>query len=262
MINRRWQEQYTKFGSYEHEIARGNVKGAYPFVSYGKLSTTGAVSDTLIQDHDGTVLLVPQAPGIQMSIVSSSANDAAAGTGARTIVIEYLDKNLDYSFELITLNGTTPVNTVATDIRWVQAIHVATAGTGAKTAGTISLSNSSNVYAQIKPNERTSHSSLRRVPRNKRLFISSMYAGSDSGSSASRVLVELLNTQINGFNQQETGLFYSQAGVSLQDNSTTLSLNVPLPVDAGHIVGFVATGDKAATITAGFIGWVEDAVQI
>jgi hypothetical protein len=262
VINRQWQDQYTKFGSYEHEIARGNVKGAYPFSSYGKLTTTGAASDVLIQDHDGSTLLVPPAPGVQMSIVSNSANDAAAGTGARTIVIEYLDGNLDFSFELITLNGTTPVNTIATDIRWVQAMHVATAGSGGKAAGQIDLNYNGNTYSRIITNERTSHSSLRRVPRNKKLFITSIYAGSDSGSSASRVLVELLLTQINGLDQQETGLFYSQAGIALQDNSTTLSLNMPLPVEAGHIIGFNATCDKAATITAGFIGWIEDAMQI
>lgn len=262
MIDRRWQEQYTKFGSYEHEIARGNVKGAYPFYSYGKLTTAGAAADVLVQDHDGTVMRVPPSPGVQMSIVSSSANDAAAGTGARTIVIEYLDGNLDYSFELITLNGTTPVNTVATDIRWVQTMHVATAGTGAKAAGTINLSYSGNVYSQIAIGERTAHSSLRRVPRGKKLFVSALYAGADSGTATARVLVEFLTTQINGLNQQETGLFYSQAGISVQDNSTSLSLNIPLPVDEGHILGFNATTDKGASITAGFIGWIEDAVQI
>lgn len=262
MINRRWQEQYTKFGSYEHEIARGNVKGAFPFFSYGKLEVTGSVTDVLIQDHDGTVLRVPPIPGVQMSIVSTSANDAAAGTGARTIVIEYLDGNLDYSFELITLNGTTPVNTVATDIRWVQAMYLATAGTSGKTAVQINLSYDGNSYSRIIANERTSHSSLRRVPRNKRLLINSMYAGSDSSSSDARVLVELLITQINGLDQQESGLFYSQAGIALKDSSTTLSLNMPLPIEAGHIVGFNATSDKAAKITAGFIGWIEDAVRI
>lgn len=262
MINRQWQDQYTKFGSYEHEIARNNVKGAFPFFSYGRLTTSGAATDVLVQDHDGTVLRVPPIPGVQMSIASTSANDAAAGTGARTIVIEYLDGNLDYSFELITLNGTTPVNTVATDIRWVQVMHVATAGTGEKAAGQINLSFDGNTYSRISTNRRTANSSLRRVPRNKQLFINSMYAGSDSGSSASRVLVEWFITQINGLNQQETGLYYSQIGISLQDNSTTLSLNMPLPIEAGHIVGFNATCDKAATITAGFIGWIEDFVRI
>lgn len=63
---RNWQEQYTKFGSYEHEIARGNVRGAYPISGYGKLVASSAVTNTLIQTQDGSVLHVPQS--VQMSM--------------------------------------------------------------------------------------------------------------------------------------------------------------------------------------------------
>lgn len=254
MIDSHWTQQYTKYGTYEQEIARGNVRGAYPVSAYGKLIASGASTRTLVQTQDGTSLHVPQ--GVQMSLVSTSANDAAGGSGVRTVVLEYLNGDLDYSFELITLNGLTPVNTLATDIRWVYAIHMATAGNGGVAAGNITISNG-DTYAQMTAGQRSSHSSFYRVPRQKTLYVSSMYGGSSSGSAATSVLLEFCTSQIDGLNQQETGLVYSQAGISLQDSSTTLSLNVPLPVAAGHIAGFIATCDKGATITAGFIGWVE-----
>ena len=254
MIDLHWTQQYTKYGTYEQEIARGNVRGAYPVSAYGKLIASGASTRTLVQTQDGTSLHVPQ--GVQMSLVSTSANDAAGGSGVRTVVLEYLNGDLDYSFELITLNGLTPVSTLATDIRWVYAIHMATAGNGGVAAGNITISNG-DTYAQMTAGQRSSHSSFYRVPRQKTLYVSSMYGGSSSGSAATSVLLEFCTSQIDGLNQQETGLVYSQAGISLQDSSTTLSLNVPLPVAAGHIAGFIATCDKGATITAGFIGWVE-----
>jgi hypothetical protein len=254
---RNWQEQYTKFGSYEHEIARGNVRGAYPVSMYGKLIAASSVTNTLIQTQDGTSLRVPQ--GVQMSVTSTSANDTAGGTGARTIIIEYLNGNLDASVEVLTLNGLTPVLTQATDIRWVQNIFVATAGNGGVAAGTISISHNSTIYDQILVGERASHSSFYRVPRNKRLYLTAMYAGASSGTAATSVLVELTVTKVDGLDQQETGLFYKVAGIALQDVSTTLPLAMPFPIEAGQIVGFVATCDKGATITAGFMGWIEDA---
>ena len=70
-------------------------------------------------------------------------------------------------------------------------------------------------------------------------------------------VIELVTTQIDGLDQQETGLYYKQAGISLQDNSQSLTFAMPFPVSAGHIVGYIATVDKGATITAGFTGWVE-----
>ena len=251
----RWREQYLNTGSYEHEIARGNVRGAYPYAAYGRLTTNGSVTDVLLRDDDGTTLVVPQ--GVQMTLVSSSASDSAAGTGARTVVVEYLNGDLDYSFELVTLNGTTPVNMVATDVRWVQAVHVATVGSGAKAAGNITVTNGGVTYLRVSAGERTSYNSLTRVPRQRRLFVTQMYAGSNSGSAAARVKVEAVTTQINGLDQSETGLYYKVAGIAMQDGSTTLSLTAPFPVNAGQIFGYVATTDKAATITAGYMGWIE-----
>lgn len=251
----RWREQYLNTGSYEHEIARGNVRGAYPYAAYGKLVTNGTTTNVMVRDHDNTALVVPQ--GVQLSVVSDSVNDGVGGTGARTVVIEYLNGQLDYSFEIVTLNGTTPVLTLATDVRWVQAVHVATVGSGNAAAGNISVSHSDTTYLRLSAGERTSHNSFTRVPRQRRLFITEMYAGANSGSSASRVTVEAVSTQINGLDQSETGLFYKVAGIALQDNSTTLSLTAPFPVNAGQIFGFIATTDKAATITAGYMGWIE-----
>lgn len=254
-IDHRWQQQYLKTGSYEQEISRGNVRGAYPFTGYGKVVLAGASTRTLVRDQDGTTLTVPQS--VRMTLVSTSAEDSAAGTGARTVVIEYLNGNLDMSVELVTLNGLTPVQTVAADIRWVQAIYVATAGSTRAAVGTIDLTNNSTVYARVMPGERSTSNSFKRVPRGKCLYISSIYAGCSSGTAATTATIELVTTQVDGLDQQETGLFYRHAGISLQDTSQAMTLEMPFPVQAGHIVGYVASVDKGATITAGFTGWVE-----
>lgn len=52
-----------------------------------------------------------------LEVVSSNANDTAAGTGARTCFIQGLDSSLNTISETVTLNGTTPVQTVNTYFR-------------------------------------------------------------------------------------------------------------------------------------------------
>lgn len=80
------------------------------------------------------------ASAAQRSVGSSSANDTSAGTGARSVVVKYFDGAGDGPFEeTVTLNGTTPVNTVATDIRFIESIRVETVGSGGANAGTITL---------------------------------------------------------------------------------------------------------------------------
>lgn len=81
-----------------------------------------------------------QTTNAQRSLVSASANDAAAGTGARTVRITYYDQALAGPFtETVTLNGTSAVNTVATNICYIERMDVLTVGSTGSNAGIISL---------------------------------------------------------------------------------------------------------------------------
>lgn len=75
------------------------------------------------------------------SMKSSSAVDTnSAGTGARTVIITYYDDTLAGPFtETINLNGTTAVNTVATNICFVESLYVMTVGSQLGNVGAISL---------------------------------------------------------------------------------------------------------------------------
>lgn len=81
-----------------------------------------------------------QTTNAQRSIASSAATDSAAGTGARTVLIEYFDSVGNGPFtETVTLNGTTYVNTVATNICFIEHMTVVTAGSTGVNAGIITL---------------------------------------------------------------------------------------------------------------------------
>lgn len=86
-----------------------------------------------------------------ISVVSTSADDAAAGTGARTVRLLGLDGSYNEITEDVTLNGTTPVNTVATFWR-LHSASVQSAGAGGFNVGTITFrhtTTTSNVFLSM-----------------------------------------------------------------------------------------------------------------
>ncbi len=103
--------------------------------SYGYTGTS-AVTVKAVR----ATVYTPPGNNAQRSIVSTSVNDAAAGSGARTVKITYFDATGAGPFtETLTLNGTTAVNTVGTNIAFIERIDVLTVGAGGSNAGTINL---------------------------------------------------------------------------------------------------------------------------
>jgi hypothetical protein len=71
-----------------------------------------------------------------MKVSSSSANDTANGTGARTVYVEGLDANHEEISEIVTLSGQTAVLTAQSFLH-INNAYVATAGSGLSAAGDI-----------------------------------------------------------------------------------------------------------------------------
>lgn len=84
-------------------------------------------------------------------IISTSANDAAAGTGARTVGFTYLDDAGDWQEGSVTLNGTTGVDTGVSGVRCFRA-KCTSFGSGATNAGDITIrhiTTTSNIFVDI-----------------------------------------------------------------------------------------------------------------
>lgn len=119
----------------------GNLTVVNSFVSgstgnaFGRVATA-ATTEVAVRQTAYT----EQTANFQGSVVSSSANDAAAGTGARTIRITYYDAAMAGPFtEDVTLNGVTPVNLVGLNHCYIEKIVVLTVGSTRSNVGTISL---------------------------------------------------------------------------------------------------------------------------
>jgi hypothetical protein len=102
--------------------------------SFGEITTT-AITQVPVESTTYTETTTNST----MTLVSSSANDTAAGTGARSVSVTYLDQNMTGpSTVTVNLNGTTAVP-VTGSMCYIEKMVVATVGSGASNAGTITL---------------------------------------------------------------------------------------------------------------------------
>lgn len=123
-----------------------------------------------------------QTTNAQRSLVSSSANDAAAGTGVRTVRITYYTASGTGPFqETITLNGTTAVNTVATNICYIDKMDAITAGSGGAAAGNITVRSVTGgggvAIKQISTGDLQSFDAVHYVATGQTLYITGLSTG-------------------------------------------------------------------------------------
>jgi len=107
-------------------------------VVWGRNATVGTALEELYQYDQALDWYAILGAGAALDVSSSSASDAAAGTGARTIRVTGLDAAYAFQSEDITLNGQTKVTGTKT---WTDVFgaDVLTHGTGKANAGDIHI---------------------------------------------------------------------------------------------------------------------------
>lgn len=240
-----------------YNVARGKVPGALPIASYG-FREAGAGETNRVVWPNG-IFTLPPAAGVQMSIVSTDANDSAAGSNVQKLEMHYLDANLIEKEEVIITNGLTPVLTVATDIRFINCLHVHEIGTVAEAAGDIIASNGGTTYAQVSQGDVRCTSSMRMIQAGKVCYIAGVVGGGVSGTSAAKVILKIAASELDAFQYTDPLILFPYGGVAVQDTSETFNFPIPLRFTEGAVVGMILSTDKAATITASWFGWLENA---
>ncbi len=156
----------------ELEIAKGNVPGESIVPLNARiLSTAGTLTFDDLWSVGG-LLSYPTAAE-SWEIVSDSASDAAAGTGARTVTVNSLDANYVQQSQSVTMNGLTPVALTGTHYRPRSIIVTAPAGTGLTNAGTITLrvAGAGAIRDSIIPSVSVSKSTHITVPAGKSYYL-------------------------------------------------------------------------------------------
>ena len=88
---------------------------------------------------NGTATARPKPGGIQLRFVSTDAADGVAGTGIRTLRLDFIDTSGNRQFELITMNGTTPVLSVSVLISSILSVTATVVGSVGSAVGAISI---------------------------------------------------------------------------------------------------------------------------
>lgn len=241
----------------------GNANNYYPNKSFGFMvgTKTATVQNVRVDLWDGpTGTYVFPASPIQMSVVSSSASDTLAGTGVQKVHIHYLDTNYVEQSEVISLNGVTPVNTVATNILRINGFHATQVGTGGTSVGNISLTSvgGATTYGFILAAHNTARQAVFTIPAGKTGYISHWQAAAGSATGVHVTEVTLRATSHVGI--ATPGVFLYVDGTLCMNSGTSFEFDIPVPIPATMDVKISAISDAAnANVTAmgTVMGWYE-----
>lgn len=161
--------------------------------------------------------------GERISIQSTSANDSLLGSGIQKVLIKYFDTNWILNTEIISMNGTTSVLTVATDVLRIENFDAFQLGSSKSAVGTITLTNESrtNIFSQIDRTYCRSMVALHYVPPGKIVTITDIIANCPSSQGITfQMCTTKDNTSIGG------GLvFYPQVSFLLAANVAHIHLD-------------------------------------
>jgi len=190
-------------------IARGLIDGISIMSAMGEFESGNVDVDgedvCRWEDVSGPARLpTPAAAGEQMTVVSDEADDDNGNSpqvGALTIRIHYLDDTGAEQTEDVTLNGTAGVDTVATNIRFVQDMYTLTVGSNGVAVGNITIIRkggaiATDLYNLIAAGGNKSLVPHRMVPLAKTLYLQSWHC--EQSTAGKRAAFRIRSTDMYG----------------------------------------------------------------
>lgn len=213
-----------KHEPFELQVARGHIEGHKTLFKFGNNADINGSLET-IWSQGG--LYVYPAAAIQMKVSSSSTDDAALGTGARTVFVYGLDADYREITEVVTLNGQTEVLTTQSFLR-VSRAYVITAGNGGTAAGTIYVGTGTvtagvpaTVYAVITLGENQTTMAVWTVPAKHTLYVHRGFFSAASNNATHYILGKFMVRPLGG-------VFRNAADVTANSNAVSYDFEIPL----------------------------------
>jgi len=213
---------------------------------------------------NGINIITFPASAALMAFASDDANDTSAGTGLRTMLVIYLDSNYNELTEVITLNGTTKVSSVASMLR-VNLMLGLTAGSSGFNIGTIFVGLNSDSFSGGAPDTAIFHTlesernlsamGIITVPNGKMYYPTSVEFTSDSSANKSITILTKLG--------DPNSLTAIVAEDIIAGSGLVIPLEVIGPLSASNdiqITGTASSGTVAISTALSF--FVEDVAKI
>jgi hypothetical protein len=182
------------------DIAEGSVTG-----TSGVASGSLASSATSIQAIRATAY-TEQTTASNLEIVSSSANDASAGTGTRTLLVTYYRSDGSGPFTAtVTMNGTTAVAIGDSSAMLVEKMESLTVGSNGTNVGTITIrrNGGGSTVGTIAASDGRTFWAHHYVALNARCFVRALVFGAQT-VSVSCFLRKIAYLTANAFEEQIT----------------------------------------------------------
>lgn len=217
-----------------YQALRGNVPGVTRVVIAG----TNLDVDTASVPEDlwgGTGLIPRPAAAESWEVLSSSVNDTAAGTGARTVFFETLSAAGAIQTQTVTLNGVTPVALPNTHIA-VNMAAVASNGTSGHNEGTITVrvAGAGADRGYISTPNGILNQARYTVPTGYRLDLLSMLVGMRSTLGNESTLVTFMSRTPAGRELMTVPFPLFAAGTSIYRHETAGGLTPFVSLSAGN----------------------------
>lgn len=242
--------------TYTQAIAEGDIPNHTAWTKIGFNGALGSSQEDIWTV--GGVYVFPNTP-MQMEVVSSSASDAAEGTGIRTMRIFYLTTDFTEATEDITLNGTTPVATVATNIYRINHARTLTCGSNGAAVGDIDIRHLSDtpIYGRIAAGYNRLRQFIYTVPKGKKLFIFNVFVSAGSNVAGRQVRFETKGN-FDTFLHQITPFFQVYSEFIVQDAAVDVPIEIPTSFMEGTDLKISATSPDGATAGNCIVrGWLE-----
>ena len=234
----------TRMGTiepFELQVARGQITMHSSVIIFGYNADVDTSEESVWPD--GGTIPHPTVASV-LKISSSSANDTAAGTGARTVAIFGVDADYNEVSESVVLDGQNSVNT-GNSYLYINGFYVTTAGSGGANAGNINAGTGTvtsgvpavlyDIIATGYNNRTTAHYC---VPAG---YTGYMVQGLFSSGQASGT------TAVTGFLKQHgpDGILRVGAVATVNNSAADYVFEVPYVIPEKNCVGATAIGSAA-----------------
>lgn len=233
--------------------------------------TPVAVGDLLLLDTGGEYGIITAVAATKLTCAAgfsgggSGASQAyrvvdksGGGAGAQVVQANYLDDAFAAHTEFIVTNGTTPVNTTATDFYRIQSFRVIFAGANAKPTGYIDLreQDASPVFTRISAGYTRARNIAYTVPAGYALYVTDInwsYGYAANQTHYCRLYTRA--TQNEGF--RTPGIFYPYTECVLANSSAQIHLTCPTKLVAGVDLKVSGIASVAGIADVTLRGWLE-----
>ncbi len=251
----KFEETYLKtcFETFGFAVANGSLYGKEPLDLVGYNGNVPVGSWEPIWET--STAYTWQTADQTLKVASSDADDTAAGNGARTIRIWWLDSAHNESTVDVEMNGLATVATAVATARRVNRVEVLTAGTTGTNEGVITVyaTDAATRMSVVLTGWGRTTSCIQTVPYGKRDIITNVWLMTTTAADATRWVL-FYRTSITS-----PWLMHGQRRLSI-DGDTLSFQHAPLHLEAGSDYWLGASAPAGATACYGIIeGCREDA---